>query len=325
MSGVAKQLSSAFSTGGGGVIFENRVQAAFVALMLSNGVCPCLDYSWPIAEVALQARHRGYETDDAVVTTRNDNTGDQCRLLVQVKHSIRFTDRDAQMPEVIGAAWRDFNNSQLFDERYDGIALVTGPLSKTDSDSICRLLELARSSSDVADFLAKKKQSKLCSDKQREKWDIIAGHVKTANAGNEPSDENLWRFLKRFYLLGFDMDLETGVCASLIQSLLAAHTQDDVQTVWHLILQEVQKRNPSAGVVTPNNVSAKLKGCFKLSRPSQVWVALPKPVPETLAVNLLGAWDEKMPGDREIIEAFSGMAFADWQAKVRDILRGGSS
>lgn len=325
MSTNVKQLSSAFSTGGGGVIFENRVQAAFVALMLANGVCPCIDFSWPIAQVALQARHRDCKTDDAVVTTRNDNTGEQCRLLVQVKHSIRFSDKDPQMPEVIGAAWQDFNNPKIFNEQYDAIALVTGPLSKTDSDSVCRLLELARGSSDISDFISKKNQSKLCSNGQREKWEIISGHVKAANGGSAASDEELWRFVKRLYLLGFDMDLEAGICASLLQTLLAAHTQHDVQAVWLLVLQEVQKRNPAAGVITPSNVSAKLRGYFKRTQPTPIHVFVPKPIKETLAMNLLGSWDEKKPGDKEIIEALTGEAFVDWQTKMRDILSGGGS
>jgi len=48
MNTTTKQLSNPFSTGGGGPTFESRVQAAFVALMLTKGVCPCLP-SWPIS------------------------------------------------------------------------------------------------------------------------------------------------------------------------------------------------------------------------------------------------------------------------------------
>jgi len=41
MSSKKKNLSNSFSTGSGGARFESQVQASFVALMLSNGFCPC--------------------------------------------------------------------------------------------------------------------------------------------------------------------------------------------------------------------------------------------------------------------------------------------
>lgn len=42
MSRSLKELSNPFSSGGGGVIFETHVQAAFAVLMLAGGYAPCL-------------------------------------------------------------------------------------------------------------------------------------------------------------------------------------------------------------------------------------------------------------------------------------------
>lgn len=314
-----KQLSNAFNTGGGGFNFEINVQAAFVALMLSGGSCPCLAHRWPIVEVGLQKSHRGYETDDAVVITRNDNTGEQCRLLVQVKHSISFTEKDPQMPDVIGAAWRDFNKPSHFDPKRDAIALVTGPISKTDSENVCRLLDVARGASDAVDFNLKILQSKTISDSQRKRLTIIRDHIANANGGTPPDDERLWKFLKSYYLIGFDLDLVTGVAISLIQSLIGATSPDDVEKVWLKIVEEVRYKNKDAGTLTRSSVSQPLQDCFKKDEVKPVVTIAPSPIKETLALNLIGAWDESAEGDRTIVEALSGMAFTDWQTKVREI------
>lgn len=319
MKNEAKQLSNSFSTGGGGVIFETRVQAAFVALMLSGGVCPCLPYPWPIAKVALQARHLDYETDDAVAFARNDDTGEECRLLFQIKHSISFTKRDPQMPDVMGAAWRDFNRSTHFDPQKDSIALVTGPISKTDQNSVCRLLEIARASSDESDFFAKKDQSKIVSKTQREKYEAIHHHISNADKKGTLDKKSIWQFLKSFYLISFDMDLETGVGTSLIQSLIRANSPDSPQAVWNMIVQEVQQKNSASGIIAPNSVNRQLQDCFNRTERKPIITIAPKPVKETVALNLIGGWDEKSTGDQSIIEDFSGMAFADWQVKIREV------
>jgi hypothetical protein len=66
MSNGATQLSNPFSTGGGGHNFENNVQSAFVVLMLSGGVVPCLP-PLPIRQIILQGKYAGYDTDDFIV------------------------------------------------------------------------------------------------------------------------------------------------------------------------------------------------------------------------------------------------------------------
>ena len=67
-------VSNAFSTGGGGVSFEHRIQAMFLLLLLTDGFCP--EMNEQIKRVCFQAKHLGYDTDDLVVYThRNQNEG----------------------------------------------------------------------------------------------------------------------------------------------------------------------------------------------------------------------------------------------------------
>ncbi len=60
-----KQIGNPFSTGGGGVNFETRVQALFAALMLADGSVPCFP-GCPIRKIKLQGSHAGFNTDDLI-------------------------------------------------------------------------------------------------------------------------------------------------------------------------------------------------------------------------------------------------------------------
>jgi len=91
MSEDVTQLSNPFSTGGGGTNFENQVQSAFVLLMLTGGVVPCLR-PWPIKKIKLQGKYAGYNTDDFIAFVE-ERTGEQkAKLLAQIKHSVAITE-----------------------------------------------------------------------------------------------------------------------------------------------------------------------------------------------------------------------------------------
>ena len=63
-------LSNPFSTGGGGVDFEHRVQATFLLALLVEGFSPLLNL--PITSVLFQAKRSGYDTDDIVLFSSSD-------------------------------------------------------------------------------------------------------------------------------------------------------------------------------------------------------------------------------------------------------------
>lgn len=99
-----RNLSNPFSTGSGGAHFEAHVQASFIALMLTGGYAPCLP-CWPIAEIKLQGKIDGFDTDDLIVIVEKSETRERRKLLGQVKHSIAITHGSTLFGEVIQAAW----------------------------------------------------------------------------------------------------------------------------------------------------------------------------------------------------------------------------
>ena len=102
------KISNAFSTGGGGVNFEQKVQAMFLLSLLVDGFCPAMNEQ--TKSVWFQAKMR-YDVDDlAVFTYRGQAEG---KLLCQIKHSITISETNQTFQEVITAAWSDFQKDKF--------------------------------------------------------------------------------------------------------------------------------------------------------------------------------------------------------------------
>ena len=169
---MSKQSSNSYSTGGGGYHFEARVQACFVALMLTGGFAPGLP-CWPITEIKLQGRNDGYETDDIIVFVEHPQSKEKRKLLIQIKHSINVAERDKEFNESIQAAWKDFNNAELFDKKKDKIAIITHALSKTDIKHVLPVLQLARNATDHMHLNTNIHKANCISEDKVKKYDIL--------------------------------------------------------------------------------------------------------------------------------------------------------
>lgn len=327
-----KKLSNPFSTGGGGVHFEAHVQASFVALMLTGGHAPCLP-CWPIAEIKLQGKIDGFDTDDLVVVVENVNSKERRKLLGQIKHSIDITHRSALFGEVMQAAWNDFNNPKVFTRDKDIIALITGPLSATDAHNVQWLLNQARHTKNVDEFFRNVQQANFSSPKSTEKLVAIQHHLKTANGGNDVSRDELYNFLNHFHLLGYDLGNEFGVVLSLLHSHISQFQQQYPQWIWSRVVDIVQTWNKDAGTITPGKIPGDLLDAFKQKavaempeefkaaeeRPKTDWTQHPDATYLSLAV-LIGSWQDKSQGDLEAITQLLGISYDEWLKKAREML-----
>lgn len=334
MKKAGKQLSNPFSTGGGGGHFEAHVQASFVALMLTSGFAPCLP-CWPISKIKLQGKFAGYETDDLIVFIENPGSSQTRKMLAQIKHSISITEKDKVFGEVIRAAWNDFNNVSVFTKHNDVIALITGPLSATDVNDVRTILEWARHSENAAEFITKVDQTHFSSQSKQNKLQAIRTHLNHANGGNPVTDDVLFEFLKHFHLLGYDLDIKAGVTLSLLHSLIGKYSQDNAQSLWSRLVNEVQSANKNAGTITLENLPEDLQDVFR----GQVTEVIPEtlssvqPAQEKtnwnqhayasdLAIaNLLGAWNEKSEADLVIIQQLIVDDYVNWIGRLREILQ----
>jgi len=329
-----KQISNPFSTGGGGIIFETHVQASFVTLMLSGGFAPCLP-PWQIKKIKLQGKYAGYDTDDAIVFVESSDGKKESKLLCQIKHSISIAKNNKVFGEVIQSAWNDFNKSSVFTAGTDSIALITGPLSATDINDVRTILEWARNSESADDFLTKVNQTNFSSKQKREKLIAFQTHLKNANGGTHVSDEKFWEFMKSFHLLGYDLDIKSGVILSLLQSLIGQHSSENAQAIWTQIIDEVQSANQNAGTITVDFISEEIRSAFQkrgvATIPTDLGIKPSAPqisdwnnfeFASKLAIaNLLGAWNEKSQADTDVIEQLINEKYSDWIMKIREILQ----
>lgn len=327
-----KQISNPFSTGGGGVIFETHVQALFVVLMLAGGCVPFFP-GCVINKIKLQGRYAGYDTDDLIVYVKGQGDGEEKRLLGQVKHSIAITERDVVFGEVIQAAWNDFNNPQIFRRGKDCIALITGPLSATDTDNVREILEWARSCENSGEFFTKVELANFSSKAKQQKLNAFRSHLKEANSGQEVSDDEIFQFLKHFHLLCYDLDSRDGVVLSLVHSLIGQYSQSEAQNIWTRVIDEVQSANRSAGTITIDTLPHDI--CTVFQRPHARTIPLELAIThsqtidwsqiqyasELAVANLLGSWNENSEADRVMVGKLANDTFDKWIPKIREILQ----
>ena len=327
-----KKLSNPFSTGGGGVHFEAHIQASFVALMLTGGRAPCLP-CWPIAEIKLQGKIDGFDTDDLVVVVENQNSKERRKLLGQVKHTIAITQGSTILGEVMQAAWNDFKNPTIFTRNKDVIALITGPISATDAHNVQWLLNQARHTKNVNEFFRNVQQANFSPSKSTEKLQVIQHHLKVANSNNSVSNDELYDFLNHFHLLGYDLGNEFGVVLSLLHSHISQFQQQSPQWVWSRIVNIVQVWNQDAGTITRGKLPEDLRDAFKQKnvveipdefkavqeKPKTDWTQHPDATYLAFAV-LIGAWHDKNHHDLEVITQLFGMNYDEWLKKAREIL-----
>lgn len=326
-----KQISSPFSTGGGGFNFETRVQAAFTVLMLTGGFSPCPPL-WPIVKLKLQGKFAGFDTDDMVVYRKELGGDRESRILAQIKHSITISKGDSTFSEVIQAAWSDFNNPKVFRFGIDSIALVTGPLTCTDME-VRTILEWARHCEDAREFVTRVNQAKISSSTKKAKLAAFRHHLKLANGGVDVPEDQLWEFMKSFHLLGYDLDIQSGVIHSLMHSLIGFYAKDNFEGIWASVVVEVQAANQNAGTITMESLPGELCVHFKKKGAESFPSALAKkpapsvidwgtkPLSELATATLLGGWDESTAGDAVIVAEVAKESYASWMLKVHEALQ----
>ena len=338
MNSKKKNLSNPFSTGSGGPRFESQVQASFVALMLADGFCPCMPPTWPIHKIKLQGKYDDYDTDDLIVFTKSPTLNKEAKFLGQIKRHINITYKNKIFSEVMQAAWNDFNNPEVFKEGVDQIALITGPLNDIIIRDVREILEWARDSEDATDFFKKVNIVKFSSNSKREKLNIIRTHLKKANEGNDLPDDLFWRFLKSFHLLGYDLDIKSGVMLSLLHSMIKQFNTDQANAIWSQIVSEVQSKNQNAGTITKESLPDEIISVFQRKQskkiPDDLMIPDIKSELDSIEISisqsrykkalvfscLIGSWSEENCEDLSMISKIVDEDYKDWILKLRELL-----
>ena len=330
MTSKRKQLSNAFSTGGGGPHFEAHVQASYVTLMLTGGFAPCLP-CWPINEIKPQGKVDGFDTDDLIVFVQAPNGGEIRKLLGQVKHGLQIGDNE-RFRAVIQAAWDDYCNPSVFTKGKDIIAAISDGLSTAELAAVQSVLGEAQHPS-TEEFIRRVDLARYNSESTRDVLGVFRETLKKANNGQCLSDAELHEFLRHFRLLGYDLGDEEGVVLSLLHSHISQRSDRPPKDVWGRIVDFVQSCSQKAIPITRKTLPEDLLEAF--TRPATE--AIPTEIAAKLApaqaglpvhvyshnlaqAFLIGSWSEDSEGDIEVLAELATDEYDKWITPIREAL-----
>ena len=242
------RVSSPAATGGAGTIFEQHVNAYWLALLLVRGIPPILR-DCTLDEVCLQTEHLGWNTDDFLIVGKNGSG--QCRKLAgQVKRTFTVSAADDECKKAVQDFWKDFKNPEQFSQTSDRFALVTLRGTNTLLEHFSGLLGCARASHDGAEFERRLSTDGFISAKAIQYCDEIQKIIGETEE-REISVAEVWSFLRVLHVLSLDLNSATGRAEAEIKTLLAYTTneQDAISAAdasWNALLREVGEGMPGA-------------------------------------------------------------------------------
>lgn len=232
--------SNVFSQGGGGTIFEISVQTAYFITFLLGGQVPGLPESH-ITYFRQQSGSEGYATDDVLLSCENEDGSH--KVLMQIKHLINITAADKTFSEVLSAAWKDFNNTTLFNPATDKIYLVSSGLPMVVKNHLLPLLAWAKAKDNSADFLV---EVTRISNKKKY-YNLFKSIISASTA--TVTDDDVFKFLKCYEILDYDLDQPASVTkASMLTSLaLAKDSPSSATSIWNDVFNMLSESNSKGG------------------------------------------------------------------------------
>ena len=316
---IRPSVAPAEATGGAGIKFENDIQALFATLMACDGEFNVFP-NCRIESLQFQVFSKGYCTDDVLV--RFVDGGNKERILLgQIKRTIRLTPSNREFTDTVQAAWIDYQNGKLFRKGRDAIALITGPLCDKDNDKLGWLFNQAHCLSMTA-FFEKMREGRGVSKEHRKGFDLVCEILGVQNDG-QVNEEQLYGFLRSFYVFQSDMWYEDGVVSSFADSLLKQHfPKATPRILFNEIVAQVRSRNTSGGDLSRKELVDAIQTNYQAvlqaepietkaetnAQAAQIKIALPLMEERANLHNhhlallaLIGMWQEDKQEDRHLV------------------------
>ena len=256
-----------FSTGGGGVTFEQLVGASYLVSLLAGDVPRGLD--WGITkEVKFQQRWSGALIDDIVVTSMNKKH--ERKLALQIKHNLTFSDAPSNtiFARVIEDCWKSFTNSSgwKFNSDIDRIGVGIGIYKSKIDNHFKPLLEIARTSKDEDEFIKRVELPSFSSKEKREYLQVIR-NLLTKAKGSDITDKEIWRFLKCFVVVHFDLEnagsRDSVYCWNRLLDQLKNRDESQAKTLFDTLVSIVGEYARSAGSIDASTLRTKIPRVLK--------------------------------------------------------------
>lgn len=267
----SSSTASVISTGAGGTVFEHHVGASFISLLLTGGFLPVFPQASAI-KVHFQAKRLGWNTDDLVIEGAG-TSGQRHRIAVQVKRTFSISTSDSECRKTFLAAWNDFNNSALFNGSCDALLLITHLGTNRLLGDFGWLLTQARASSSVDDFMHRRSGDGLLN--KRSKADCLTVQkIIEEESGAAISDIQLWKFLRAFHVVSYDLSGQSSKDEAWVRSLLAlvvtdGNPESSASTTWSELVNLAAQAATTGSSVERHGLPSTMLGRHRSIAPSE--------------------------------------------------------
>lgn len=244
-------MTSPYSSGGGGVQFETRVAAYYLAALL--GELPARGIACErIVSVKAQRADLGAPLDDLIIAAERSD-GSPVGLHLQVKNQIAFTAKDADWIDVVQRAWDTFSEDG-FGGKSTHLGIAIGRYSTKADDDYQSVLQWARYSDSADDYFRRIEKKDFSSDAKIKFVSDIRSII-DAHVGAAVADVELWSFLKCFVVLHFDFQngeasRDTQTTVDRLQRLTIDAARSQASHLWDHLVARAGELIPLAGSIT---------------------------------------------------------------------------
>lgn len=243
-------MTSPFATGGGGTQLEARVVAAFLTAAFAEAPSRGLPGGY-VETVLTQRAAFGQPLDDLVITARMSDGGIGT-LHLQVKNELSFTEKDINWTTALAQAWNTFRNG--FDETHDRVGVAIGVFNAKADKHYQAVLNWATQSPDGNNFISRISKPDF-SHKDRAAFVETVREILAVHSGQPIDNETLWRFLRRFVILHFDIGVDAGsrdleAVHDRIRGYLPDGDRDRASDLWAHFVKVAGEMTPAGGGAT---------------------------------------------------------------------------
>ena len=191
--------SSVFSTGGGGINYEQAVQTSFLLDFITQQKTILFESDHKIIKLGFQNRNRtGFQTDDLMIECDMEDKS-ELKALIQIKHNMPLTLKNEEFQKVIGEFWKDFNNPN-FNKNLDKLVIVKSSYTKDENEHIKTIIDWTKTHSSSSEWI---KEIETIGAK-KDKLVIFKQLIFIANNTIAPTNEELYSFMRCLILLEYD-------------------------------------------------------------------------------------------------------------------------
>ena len=248
--------SNPYATGGGGSDFERRVATACVCSALAG--VPVPPFSACATKVWIQAAHLGCLIEDVVLELSSADRSTH-RVYISAKSAISPRASDQQFNDTITRAWKQWNSGTAFDRSRDAFLLAAAVSRSPRIHLFGRLTETARAAESSSDFEHRLSLEGYQNASVRELLPEVAAIIEKYT-GNAPADDNLWQFLRGFFVSSFDFDASASQDKARVVGVLRlaspSRSMTAAEACWNAVFEQISRDSSDARVFDEQALAA---------------------------------------------------------------------